>query len=63
MDIERVRVPDDWEDITRLRGPRARRLREVIERGWDMGLGRLRPVWLMNPDTASQLLPLKSWYV
>ena len=60
MDIERVRVPDDWEDITRLRGPRARRLREVIERGWDMGLGRLRPIWLMNPDTASQLLPLRA---
>lgn len=60
MDIERIRAPDDWEDITRLRGPRARRLREVIERGWDMGLGRLRPIWLMNPDTASQLLPLRA---
>jgi hypothetical protein len=59
LDIENVRV-EDWEDITRLRGPRARRLREVIERGWDMGLGRLRPVWLMNPDTASQLLPLRA---
>lgn len=59
MDIEKVRVPEDWEDITRLRGPRARRLREVIERGWDMGLMQLRPVWLMNPDTASQLLPLR----
>ena len=60
MDIEKVRVPEDWEDITRLRGPRARRLREVIERGWDMGLMQLRPVWLMNPDTASQLLPLRA---
>ena len=60
MDIEKVRVPEDWEDITRLRGPRARRLREIIERGWDMGLMNLRPVWLMNPDTASQLLPLRA---
>ncbi len=49
----------DWEDLTRLRGQRVRRLREIIERGWDIGLMELRPVWLMNPDTASQLLPLK----
>ena len=27
--------------------------------GSDMGLLQLRPVWLMNPDTASQLLPLR----
>lgn len=60
MDIERVKGLKDWEDITRLRGPRARRLREIIERGWDMGLMNLRPVWLMNPDTASQLLPLRA---
>lgn len=59
MGMGRLRAAD-WEEITRLRGPRARRLREVIERGWDMGLGRLRPVWLMNPDTASQLLPLRA---
>ena len=49
----------DWEDLTRLRGQRVRRLREIIERGWNIGLMELRPVWLMNPDTASQLLPLK----
>ena len=60
IDIERVRGPENWEDITRLRGPRTRRLREIIERGWDMGLMNLRPVWLMNPDTASQLLPLRA---
>lgn len=60
IDIEKVKVSEDWEDITRLRGPRARRLREIIERGWDMGLMNLRPVWLMNPDTASQLLPLRA---
>ena len=60
IDIEKVKVSEDWEDITRLRGPRVRRLREIIERGWDMGLMNLRPVWLMNPDTASQLLPLRA---
>ena len=49
----------EWEDITRLRGARARRLREFIERGADLGLMRLRPVWLVNPDVASRLLPLR----
>jgi primosomal replication protein N'' len=49
-----------WEDITRLRGPRARRLREIIDQGSDLGLMRLRPIWLMNPDVASRVLPLKA---
>lgn len=49
-----------WEDITRLRGPRARRLREIIDHGADLGLMRLRPIWLMNPDVASRVLPLKA---
>jgi len=60
MDVEKIESPKDWEDLTRLRGPRSRRLREIIERGWDLGLTQLRPVWLMNPDTASQLFPLKA---
>ena len=60
IDIDRVKAPKYWEDITRLRGPRARRLREIIEQGEEMGLMNLRPVWLMNPDTASQLLPLRA---
>ncbi len=49
-----------WDDITRLRGARARRLREVIDQGADIGLMRLRPIWLMNPDVASRVLPLKA---
>jgi primosomal replication protein N'' len=49
---------DEWEDLTRLRGPRSRRLREIIENGWYKGLAQLRPIWLMSPDVASQLLPL-----
>ncbi|WP_340617964.1 DUF4011 domain-containing protein [Xenorhabdus entomophaga] len=48
-----------WEEITRLTGKRARRLREFIEEGEALGLMRLRPVWLMTPDVASQILPLK----
>lgn len=48
-----------WEGITRLRGPRAKRLREIIDEGVELGLMNLRPVWLMNPDVASRVLPLK----
>ena len=46
-----------WEDITRLNGPRSLRLREFIDRGIDLGLFELRPIWLMNPEVASRLLP------
>jgi primosomal replication protein N'' len=48
-----------WEDITRLTGPRARRLREFMNLGWDIGLKEVRPVWLMGPDVASRMLPLR----
>ncbi|MBC3380388.1 DUF4011 domain-containing protein [Serratia fonticola] len=50
----------DWEEITRLTGKRARRLREFIDQGRSLGLMQLRPVWLMTPDVASQVLPLKA---
>nr|WP_239005998.1 AAA domain-containing protein [Burkholderia territorii] len=50
----------DWEDVTRLTGRRSRRLREFIELGTGLGLMALRPIWLMNPDVASRVLPLKS---
>lgn len=49
-----------WEDVTRLTGKRSRRLREFIELGAPLGLMSLRPVWLMNPDVASRVLPLKA---
>lgn len=49
-----------WEDITRLTGQRARRLREFIDMGSSLGLLKLRPIWLMNPDVASRVLPLKA---
>ncbi|WP_416221036.1 AAA domain-containing protein [Pseudomonas sp. RP23018S] len=49
-----------WEDVTRLTGKRSRRLREFIELGSGLGLMHLRPVWLMNPDVASRVLPLKA---
>lgn len=50
----------EWEAITRLTGQRALRLREFINRGIDLGLMMVRPVWLMTPDIASQILPLKA---
>ncbi len=69
-DMNRQHLSDDipaevfgnhrWQDITRLTGPRARRLREFVELGSEIGLMALRPVWLMNPNVASQVLPLKS---
>lgn len=49
-----------WNQITLLSGPRARRLREFFDEGRELGLMRLRPIWLMNPDVASRMLPLKA---
>ncbi|MHC9084888.1 AAA domain-containing protein [Luteimonas sp. RIT-PG2_3] len=49
-----------WEDVTRLTGRRSRRLREFLELGAGLGLMHLRPVWLMNPDVASRVLPLRA---
>ncbi|MBL8269083.1 AAA domain-containing protein, partial [Steroidobacter sp.] len=59
IDLARISSVREWEDITRLRGQRARRLREFLSRGVELGLTALRPVWLMNPDVASRVLPLK----
>lgn len=59
LDAARLRPPREWEDITRLTGVRARRLREFLDRGAELGLMELRPIWLMNPDVASRVLPLK----
>ncbi|MEI5997889.1 DUF4011 domain-containing protein [Paraburkholderia bengalensis] len=60
IDRSKLRSARDWEDVTRLTGRRSRRLREFIELGTGLGLMTLRPVWLMNPDVASRVLPLKS---
>ena len=59
IDPTRLRPLREWEDITRLSGQRAKRLREFVDRGTDLGLLHLRPVWLVNPDVASRLLPLR----
>ena len=60
IDTGRLRPAREWEDITRLTGQRAQRLREFLDRGAELGLMTLRPVWLMNPDVVSRVLPLKA---
>jgi primosomal replication protein N'' len=57
-DIDQARMGSDreWDDITRLSGPRALRLREFIDKAITLGLMSLRPVWLMTPDVASRVL-------
>ncbi len=60
IDFARLGNRKQWEDVTRLTGKRSRRLREFIELGAELGLMSLRPVWLMNPDVASRVLPLKA---
>jgi len=56
IDAAKVRPTSEWDAITRLRGPRALRLREFIDRAAPLGLFALRPVWLMTPDVASRVL-------
>ena len=52
----------EWDSITRLTGHRARRLREFVDAGVDLGLLAVRPVWLMNPDVVSRVLPLRRMF-
>ena len=62
IDIEPTRLgsPANWQNILRLTGPQRRSLRQIFDEGNDLGLMSLRPVWLMNPDVASRVLPLKA---
>jgi hypothetical protein len=59
IETRRLGTREKWEDITRFTGPRRRTLREFVDLGWDIGLSELRPVWLMGPDVASRMLPLR----
>ncbi len=49
-----------WESITRLRGPRSKKLREFLGSGEEIGLMHLRPIWLMSPEVVSEVLPLQA---
>lgn len=59
IDAGRLGTQMAWDDMTRLARPKKRRLRELLDGGSDLGLTHLRPVWLMNPDVASRVLPLR----
>lgn len=59
IDRDLLGTRKQWEDVTRLTGRRSRRLREFLDLGAGLGLMHLRPVWLMNPDVASRVLPLR----
>ncbi|MBI1360557.1 MAG: DUF4011 domain-containing protein [Alphaproteobacteria bacterium] len=59
FDASRLRPQREWENITKLSGQRTRRLREFLDRGVELGLMSMRPIWMMNPDVASRVLPLR----
>jgi len=46
-----------FQERTSKRGP-AKRLREAVEESWDHGLKEMRPCWLVNPASSSQIFPL-----
>ena len=51
-----------WKRILQLRRSKhgeAKRLREALRLGLDMGLLDLKPCWLVNPSVACEVLPLK----
>ncbi|MEX0807006.1 MAG: AAA domain-containing protein [Candidatus Binatia bacterium] len=52
-------VDHRWRQGLRIRGPNSRRLREVVGTGRSRGLLSLRPCWLANPGTVSQIFPLE----
>jgi primosomal replication protein N'' len=60
FDLSRLGTQTEWDDLTRLRGPRMKRLREILDTGPNIGLIMLRPIWLMNPDVASRVLPRRA---
>lgn len=57
--VPALRTLAEWTNVTRFTGPRALRLREFMDMASEIGLMELRPVWLMGPDVASRMLPLK----
>ncbi|WP_037992682.1 AAA domain-containing protein [Teredinibacter turnerae] len=56
-ETQKIASHTKWNDITRLRGERYKKLREFIDLGIDLGLMEIRPVWMMSPDAVSQALP------
>jgi primosomal replication protein N'' len=49
-----------WSKIWAISGSSALRLRQVVEKGRALGLLRIRPIWLVNPDVVSRIFPLEA---
>lgn len=52
-------VPSKWGPLLAMAGTGSKRLRQIVELGDPLGLFALVPCWMMNPNTASRLFPLK----
>lgn len=57
VDREKVSDASDWA-TTWAGGSATKRLRQVFDIGSKLGLLQLKPIWLVNPDVASRMLPL-----
>ena len=49
-----------WRNVLVTKGRGSKRLRQVVSMGAPHGIFSLRPVWLTNPETVSQIFPLKA---
>ena len=57
VDRDKLRDAAEWA-TTWAGGSASKRLRQVFDIGRKLGLLHLKPVWLVNPDVASRMLPL-----
>tara|TARA_R110000850_G_scaffold275264_2_gene414303 strand:+ start:8947 stop:15162 length:6216 start_codon:yes stop_codon:yes gene_type:complete len=48
-----------WSAVWKYSGANALRLRQFFESSRSLGLMKVRPVWLVNPDVASRIFPLE----
>jgi primosomal replication protein N'' len=51
---------NSWRGVLVTKGRGSKRLRQVVSMGSAHGVFNLRPIWLTNPETVSQIFPLKS---
>jgi primosomal replication protein N'' len=55
-----VAPESSWRTVLVKKGRTSKRLRQVVSMGSVHGIFNLRPVWLTNPETVSQIFPLKN---
>ena len=58
VDQDKIKSPSEWSPAW-AGGAASKRLRQVFDLGRKLGLLHLKPVWLVNPDVASRMLPLE----